>query len=300
MAVSISSRVARMSFDEKIARLKETAARKVAESKGKNASAIERQLKLELWPDDVRGVPNAILRGALFGVGQERAVHKKRTLIAAVEGYEIRFKGDTFNQTDLDVLEGMLHAAMPHPLGKRVEFSVHAFLKALGRGTSGKHHEEFKEQVMRLVTGGIEITDTKARMTFMGTLVHKAYRDEDTGRYMVIFDKDMLNLYEAGYSHIDWNQRMALGKSTLAKWLHGFFATHAKPYPYKVGTLHNLCGSTDKSLRSFRQKLKKALDELVNIGAFEGWSIDQDDLVTVQRTPSQSQRKHLNRATKRS
>ena len=288
-----------INLDEKIARLKETAARKVAESKDKKATAPERQLKLELWPDEVRGVPNAILRGALFGVGQERAVHKKRTLIAAVEGYEIRFKGETFNQTDLDVLEGMLHVAMPHPLGKRVEFSVHSFLKALGRKTSGADHEQFKEQVMRLVTGGIEITDTKARVTFMGTLVHKAYRDEDTGRYVVIFDKDMLNLYEAGYSHIDWNQRMALGKSTLAKWLHGFYATHAKPYPYKVGTLHNLCGSTDKSLRSFRQKLKKALDELAIVEAIEGWSIDKDDLVTVQRAPSQSQRKHLNRAAKR-
>ena len=288
-----------INLDEKIARLKETAARKVAESKDKKATAPERQLKLELWPDEVRGVPNAILRGALFGVGQERTVHKKRTLIAAVEGYEIRFKGETFNQTDLDVLEGMLHVAMPHPLGKRVEFSVHSFLKALGRKTSGADHEQFKEQVMRLVTGGIEITDTKARVTFMGTLVHKAYRDEDTGRYVVIFDKDMLNLYEAGYSHIDWNQRIALGKSTLAKWLHGFYATHAKPYPYKVGTLHNLCGSTDKSLRSFRQKLKKALDELAIVEAIEGWSIDKDDLVTVQRAPSQSQRKHLNRAAKR-
>ena len=210
-------------IEQKIARLKETAARKIAEGKAqKKAATPDRQLKLELWPDEVRGVPNAILRGALFGVGQERTIHKKRTLVAAVEGYEIRFKGETFNQTDLDVLEGMLHLAMPHPLGKRVEFSVGSFLKALGRGTSGKHHEEFKEQVMRLVTGGIEITDTKARMTFMGTLVHKASRDEDSGRYVVIFDKDMLNLYEAGYSHIDWNQRMALGKSTLAKWLHGF------------------------------------------------------------------------------
>ena len=289
-----------MSVDQKIARLKETAARKVAEAKAqKKAATPDRQMKLELWPDEVRGVPNAILRGALFGVGQERTVHKKRTLVAAVEGYEIRFKGETFNQTDLDVLEGMLHVAMPHPLGKRVEFTVHSFLKALGRGTSGKHHEEFKEQVMRLVTGGIEITDTKARVTFMGTLVSKAFREEDSGRYVVIFDKDMLNLYEAGYSHIDWNQRMALGKSTLAKWLHGFYATHAKPYPYKVETLHNLCGSTDKSLRSFRQKLKRALDELVSVGAIEIWSIDQDDLVTVQRTPSRAQQKHLNRAPKR-
>ena len=288
-----------MNLDEKIARLKETAARKVAESKARKPAAPDRQLKLELWPEEVRGVPNAILRGALFGVGQERTVHKKRTLVAAVEGYEIRFKGETFNQTDLDVLEGMLHIAMPHPLGKRVEFSVHSFLKALGRKTSGEQHEQFKEQVTRLIGGVIEITDTKARMTFMGTLVHKAYRDEDTGRYVVIFDKDRLNLYEAGYSHIDWNQRMALGKSTLAKWLHGFYSTHAKPYPYKVETLHNLCGSADKSLRSFRQKLKKALDELVSVGAIEGWDIDGDDLVSVQRTPSRAQQKHLNRAAKR-
>lgn len=285
-------------IEQKIAQLKETAARKVAESK-KKAAAPDRQLKLELWPDEVRGVPNAILRGALFGVGQERTVHKKRTLVAAVDGYEIRFKGETFNQTDLDVLEGMLHVAMPHPLGKRVEFTVHAFLKALGRKTSGEQHEQFKEQVTRLIGGVIEITDTKAKMTFMGTLVSKAFRDEETGRYVVVFDKDMLNLYEAGYSHVNWDQRMALGRSTLAKWLHGFYATHAKPYPYKVETLHGLCGSTDKKLFSFRQKLRKALDELVSVGAIESWDIDQDDLVSVQRTPSRAQQKHLNKAGKR-
>ena len=169
----------------------------------------------------------------------------------------------------------------------------------MGRKTSGEQHEQFKEQVTRLIGGVIEITDTKAKVTFMGTLVSKAFREDESGRYVVIFDKDMLNLYEAGYSHIDWNQRMALGKSTLAKWLHGFYATHAKPYPYKVETLHNLCGSLDKSLRSFRQKLKKALDELIKVGAIEGWNIDQDDLVTVQRTPSKAQQKHLNRAAKR-
>ena len=287
-----------MHVEQKIARLKETAARKVAESKKKLPP--DNQLKLELWPDEVRGVPNAILRGALFGVGQERTVYKRRTLVAAVEGYEIRFKGEAFNQTDLDVLEGMLHVAMPHPLGKRVEFTVHSFLKALGRKTSGEQHEQFKEQVTRLIGGVIEITDTKAKVTFMGTLVSKAFREDESGRYVVIFDKDMLNLYEAGYSHIDWNQRMALGKSTLAKWLHGFYATHAKPYPYKVETLHNLCGSADKSLRSFRQKLKKALDELVCVRAIDSWIIDQNDLVTVQRTPSRAQQKHINRTTKRS
>lgn len=282
-----------MNFDQKIALLRETATRQIAKK-----AAPDRQMKLELWPDEVRGVPNAILRGSLFGVGQERAVHKKRTLIAAVEGYEIRFKGESFNQTDLDVLEGMLHVAMPHPLGKRVEFTVHSFLKTMGRKTSGEQHEQFKEQVARLMGGVVEITDTKARVTFMGTLVSKAFRDEDSGRYVVIFDRDMLNLYEAGYSHIDWNQRMALGKSTLAKWLHGFYATHAQPYSYKVQTLHNLCGS-GATMKEFKRLLKKALGELTGVGAIQGWSIDDADLVTVQRTPSIAQQKHLSRRTKK-
>lgn len=259
-----------------------------------------KQLSLELWPDAVRGVPNSVLRGALFGVSVARTTHKKRTLIAALDNYEIRFKGETFNQTDLDTLQGMLHLARPHPLGTRVEFSVHSFLKELGRGTSGKEHDLFKEQIMRLVTGGIEITSLKDKQTFMGTLVHKAFRDEETGRYVVIFDEDMLQLYQTGHTLIDWEQRQALGKNNLAKWLHGFYASHAKPFPYKVETLKNLCGSTVDRLGDFRKLLLIALPQLVNVGAIKSWSIDpKTDLVEVVNVPSQTQLKHLAKAKKR-
>ena len=124
------------------------------------------------------------------------------------------------------------------------------------------------------------------------------FRHVDPPARVGIFDKDMLVLYEAGYSHIDWNQRMSLGKSALGKWLHGFYATHATSYPYKVSTLHNLCGSEDKNIRSFRQKLRKALDELVNVEAIDSWDIDENDLVTVHRKPTASQQKHLKRKAK--
>jgi len=276
-------------YEENLASLK---ARAVAAKAVKKPPETERQMKLELWPDATRGVPNAVLRGALFGIGRERKTHKKRTLIAAVEGYEIRFKGETFNQTDLDALEGMLHLAMPHPMGKKVEFSAHSFLKELGRKTSGEQHEQLKEQMSRLIGGVVEITDLKAKITFIGTLVHKAYRDEVTGRYVVMFDKDMLALYEAGYTLIDWQQRMALGQNNLAKWLHGFYSSHAAPFAYKVDTLRGLCGSTAE-LKKFKQVLKKSLTELAGVGAIEAWSIDSDDLVQIERKPSPSQRKHL-------
>lgn len=279
-------------YEENLALIK---ARAAAAKVAKKPPEPGRQMKLELWPAATRGVPNAVLRGALFGIGRERKTHKKRTLIAAVEGYEIRFKGETFNQTDLDALEGMLHLAMPHPLGKKVEFSAHSFLKELGRKTSGEQHEQLKEQMSRLIGGVVEITDLKAKITFIGTLVHKAYRDEVTGRYVVIFDKDMLALYEAGYTLIDWQQRMALGQNNLAKWLHGFYSSHAAPFAYKVDTLRGLCGSTAE-LKKFKQGLKKSLAELVDVGAIEAWSIDADDLVQIERKPSPSQRKHLTKA----
>lgn len=225
-----------------------------------------------------------------------RKTHKKRTLIATTENYEVRFKGETFNQTDLDTLQGMLHLAVRHPLGTRVEFSVQSFLKEVGRGTGKEQHEQFKEQIMRLVTGGIEITYIREKKTFIGTLVSKAYRDEETGRYVVVFNEDMLQLYQSGYTLIDWSQRQALGKNSLAKWLHGFYSSHAAPYPYKVETLHKLCGSSTTA-KEFKRLLKDGLDKLIEVAALKNWEIElETDLVKVVRVQTKSQRKHLTTA----
>lgn len=270
-----------------------------ARSKAKTASRSQPQLSLELWPDRVRGIPNAVLRGSLFTVSQRRTVNKKREVIAALSGLEVRYLGVRLNQTDLDIYEMLLHLGRLQPLGNRIEFTAHALLKALGRGTSGKHHEELKEDIARLAGGLVEITWTDEKKTFIGHLVESAFRDEETGRYVVILDQKMLGLYEGGYSHIDWEQRQALGNNSLAKWLHGFYATHAAPYAYKVQTIKELCGSTDRGmLKTFRQTLRKALAELVEKGAIKSWKIDKDDLLTVNKTPTISQQNHLRKRRK--
>jgi hypothetical protein len=250
------------------------------------------QLSLELWPDAVRGVPNAVLRGSLFSVSKQRATAKKRVLLATVDGIEIRFKGERFNQVDLDLWEMLLHLARLQPLGNQVEFSSYSLLKELGRGTGGKDHEDLKEDIARLLGGVVEITWTYDNRTFIGHLVDKAYRDETTQRYVVVFDQKMLGLYEGGYSYIDWSRRKALKGNSLAKWLSGFYASHAQPYPYKVETIKNLCGSNVGRLPDFRRMLKAALDELVRVGSIKSWKI-KDDLIHVTNTPTLSQSKHL-------
>jgi hypothetical protein len=245
--------------------------------------AAAKQAQLPLWPEAVRAVPNAVLRGALFSVSKERETFAKRTLIASVEGIEVRFLGTRPNQLDLDVWEMLLHLARLQPLSSEVRFTTHAMLKALGRGTGGKDHEELKEQIARLAAGMAEITWAKERKAFGGTLISNYYRDDDSGLYVVKFNREFGKLYASGHTSIDWNERKSLGKNNLAKWLHGFYSSHEKPYPYKVETLQRLCGSTSPR-REFRRLLKTAFLKLVELGTLSSWEIDaQTDLVSVTR-----------------
>lgn len=282
-------------LDDALAKLHET--RKTAKPKPSTAVAIAveapQQMSLDLWPDSVRGVPNAFLRGALFGVSQRREVARKREMLTTVDGIEIWYRGEKFNQTDLDVWQMLLHMSRLHPLGSRVEFTAHAFLEELGRGTSGKHREELKEEISRLMGGVVEVTWTKEKKTFAGSLISNMYRDEETQRYVVMLDPKMMALYESGYSQIYWPHRRALKSNNLAKWLHGFYASHAKPFPYKVETLHKLCGSKQADMSGFRRLLRAALAQLVDVQAIASWELGKDDLVKVANIPTISQHQHL-------
>lgn len=274
----------------------------LAKARGSTAKKVvskalaAKQLSLPMWPDAVRGVPNPFIRSALFGVSTTRKIHSKRTIIAAVDGYVVRFKGESFNQTDLDLWTMLVHLARLQPLGTKVEFTAHALLKSLGRGTGGKDHADLAEQLMRLIGGVVEVTWTKEKKAFAEALLSSYVRDDETGRYVVTFSEKMSTLFDSDYTLIDLEQRLALGKNNLAKFLLDLYASHAKPYPYKVETIRELSGST-AALKSFKQKLKLALDSLKAVGAILSWSIDDADLVHVARSPSDTQRKHLAKKT---
>jgi hypothetical protein len=274
-------------------------ARKPRASKGRAPTDVAEigtdvPLQMRFWPDEVRGVPNAALRGALFSISREREMAKRRQKLATVDGYQIMFKGERFNQRDLDLWEMLLHIGRQQTYGKAIEFVGSDLLKALGRTTGGEDYEDLKEDISRLMGGVVEITFTDTKETFIGSLIHNAYREETTQRYAIEFDEKMRKLYDAGYTHVDWEQRRKLKNDSLAKWLHGFYATHAAPLRYKVETLKELCGSTTGRLVDFRVALRKALDKLKTVGAITSWDIDaKTDLVRVRRKGSVSQQRHL-------
>jgi hypothetical protein len=217
-------------------------------------------LQMGFWPDEARGVPNAALRGALFSINQERELAKKRQKLATVDGYQIVFKGERYNQRDLDLWEMLLHIGRQQTDGKHIEFIASDLLKALGRPSGGTDYEELKEDISRLMGGVVEITFTDTKETFIGSLIHNAYREETTQRYALVFDEKLPKLYDAGYTHVDWEQRRKLKGNSLAQWLHGFYATHATPLRYKVETIRELCGSTTERLTDFRKALRVSLE----------------------------------------
>jgi len=250
--------------------------------------------QMNFWPDEVRGVSNAVLRSALFSICKERAMARKRLRLATVENYLIMVKGELFNQHDLDLWEMLLHIGRRQPYNKHIEFNARDLLKALGRGTGGGDYEELKEDISRLMSTVIEITFLKTKETFSGSLIHNLYRQEATQHYAISFDEELRKLYDTGYTHVDWTQRTKLKGDSLAKWLHGFYASHALPLRYKVATLKELCGSKTVRLTDFRVALRKAFDKLKEVGAITIWDIDpKNDLVTVRRKASMSQQRHL-------
>jgi hypothetical protein len=258
-------------------------------------AALER---LPEWPEGVRGTPDSFLRGALFPAIQGKTRRAlKRERIPAPAGLEIRFTGWQLDPSDFEVWQQLVHRARLEPLGHRIQFTAHALLQALGRNTGQSDHEWLKEVLARLGGSFVEIT-IKGHHTFADNLL-RYYRDEQTQHYELELKPEFLRLYQAGWTQIECAQRQQLRRQPLALWLHGFYATHAEPFPLKVATLHEWSGSQNKSLAGFRRHLRAALDELVRSGAITAWRIDDGDLVHVERTPTASQRRHLARKGKK-
>lgn len=253
-------------------------------------------VQLPLWPEPVRAVPNGFLRSALFGaIGKGKRRYMQGELVAAVDGVEIRYTGQRLDQGDLDVWESVLHAVRLQELGSQCRLTSYALLKLMGKTDTGKNRATLQTRIERLRANALTVK--QGRFSYIGGLIAGAAKDEDTQEWVIELDAKMRPLFAADqFTQIEWTVRHALTGQPLAQWLHGFYATHAKPFPMKVETLLSLSGSENTEPRSSRQKLRKALDALTDASATygEGFGYDiRGDLVHVEKRASGPQRRHL-------
>lgn len=234
------------------------------------------------WPEKALGIPNGALRSSLFGaIRKGPRKFLKRTKLQSVNGLNIVFNGPRLTQADLDVWEHCLHLARINGTGCQIRFTGYSFLKSIGRNTGKSDREWLKGVLLDLASSVVEISDGKR--AYFGPLIHHGVRDEETLEFVIEVNPRVALLYGAdGWTQIEWGQRWALRRQPLAQWLHGFYSTHAEPYPYKVETLRRLAGSENEHLFSFRQELRSAMTKVAEVTGWT-WRIVDADLLQVTK-----------------
>ncbi|HND99192.1 MAG TPA: plasmid replication initiator TrfA [Plasticicumulans sp.] len=245
--------------------------------------------QLPLWSEALRGVPNELVRSSLFSARDKREPRRSfrgEDLVVLGDG-RINYRGEELRQDDETVWLHVLHLARLHPLGESVEFTPHAFLKAIGWGTSAKEYTRLREHLSRMQATALSVYSRRLGKGCSVSLIRKFEFADEAGqklvRWRVYIEPEMHILFGGVYyTQLEWEQRMRLG--TLACWLHGLYSSHTQPFPMKVETLKDGCGSAARDLKNFRYRLRRSLEELRQVGFLSHWYIDRTDLVHVQRT----------------
>jgi len=279
-----------------IAWVKQKAADAQKKEQQREVSAPCKVVQLPIWPEPTRGVPNIALRSALFGAIRKGArPYLERVEIHSQEGFRLRYTGARLDQGDLDGWETVLHVVRVQALGSECRVTAYQLLKAMGKTDTGGNREVLDKRLARMKATALEVQ--AGRYSYMGSLIDEVYKDEESREYVIRLNPKMRALFELDqFTQIDWTVRHALDGQPLAQWLHGYYASHAKPYPVNMATLLKLSGSENEEPRSSRQKLRKALDALTDASETNGqpFSYDiQGDLVHVEKKPNGTQRRHL-------
>jgi hypothetical protein len=260
------------------------------------------------FDEDTRAVSNSLARGSLFAAVKERQFFKQYCLVGEVHGVKIEFKGEQLNQDDHDTLLQLVAMANHKAFGIDICQAVNAVLRGIGRTTHQEQRRQLFDQISRLVSGTIRLTTPSTR--YEGHLLDDASTPHDQAelpqyrRHIAYrLNQKFARLYaESSFTLFDIQERGKIkGRgSELAKWLHLWIIGNAEQYKHKVETIRELCGSTIKDIHSFRQTLRRALDLLKEARIITAWQIDpQSDLVTIERTPSESQQKHITQKARR-
>jgi hypothetical protein len=240
------------------------------------------ELPMELLGKGARGAPDSILRSALFSAtkpGKRRNLDNEA--VAAVSNVTIKQTGPQLQQIDLDVWIELVRLAA-ETQNSVITVPLKNLLKRLDRDTGTKSRERLLSTLLRLNACLVSITykiKDKER-NYNGNMIFEHSRDEK--QHLVIrLNPRIAALFDnSSWSTLQLEQRHKLKRQPLAQWLHGYYSSHAYPFPIKVETLRTLSGSTARHLRQFRTELKGAMDKVSGVTGWS-WSLDSTDKLIV-------------------
>jgi hypothetical protein len=290
----------------------QAAAKKAAHkaSEGARQAATDRLLKgqLALWRPQDRGIPNELVRCALFPARDRKAPRviypvAAPMVLPLIGGGKIYYFGEELRQEEETVWLQLVHMAKEN-CTETVYFSPHAFLKSIGWEIHSDSYERLLHALRRLSSGGVEVFSQRFNGGISAKLISKYAYSKDEGKLwsVRVFDSEqgMLMLFDKLYSRIDWALRLEL-PTGVATWLQAFFASHKEPFDHKIETLAAGAGlklhdAADDALEPAKQKAKhkarlseakkliiKGLGELKSRGFLTDFLVTPGNVVKVRR-----------------
>ncbi|MCA3025308.1 MAG: hypothetical protein ING55_08450 [Rhodocyclaceae bacterium] len=250
--------------------------------------------------DDVRNVPNALARTALFTIRSDRdeRAFLNNVLIAAPNNVAMLYKGEELRQDDAGVWLQMIYAASgvrekSSDPSQPITFTVRAWelIETLGWANNKTGYQRLFDCLQRLIATALTVEMDRGRSAFIGSLLSEAKitsvmnRGKVSPSYEIQISRTVVSLFAPdAYSRVTWSKRLAT-KRPLAQWLMAFYSTHRDPLPIGVYELKRLSGSQAKHLYHFREILTTACKELTTLQVFKSWHINTLDQLVVERQP---------------
>lgn len=289
-----------------------TAGKALAKSRSKKRDELADRLaagQLALWPESERGIPNELVRCAVFSAKnrkERREVYRANAplIVPVIGGGEVIYIGEELRQDDETVWMQLVHLAK-ESRSEWVSFTPYSFLKAVKWPNKGTSYTRLLTSIRRLSTSGIEVYSSRFDKGVSTKLIAKyEYAKKNDAPWKVqVFNKEdeLLFLFDKLYSRLDWEMRLALPEG-VSTWLHGFFSSHREPFDHKIETLAVGAGlaldapeddQLDEAARTAKHKerlreakktIKRALETLKTMGFLEHFEITRSGLVHVVRT----------------
>lgn len=261
----------------------------VAAMEANKAGAVvqDETARLPECAETMRVIPSALLRSALFGIvrrGERKYVNDET--LTTWKGASIQYSGQRLDQYDLDVWLQVLHIVREQKFDvPRANFTARGFLEAMDRKYSGAAAKVLFQSLKRMVACAVTVSLNGRDYT--GSLIEEIYREGE--KYVVRLNPKLYRLFEAGYTRLAWDTRLAL-PTDLSRWLHGYVLSHqatmASPHRITVEKLQALTGSSTARLRKFRETLRQAMAALEKANVVWRWRITEGDALEFVRPSS--------------
>lgn len=237
-------------------------------------------------PNGKRNMPNDIARSSLFvakAKDSTRAIIKRQTMFHLHKDISIVYTGEELRADDDELVwMEILNISQTVKLGDPFEFNIVDLIKSIGWSRNGHYYDKVRQCLSRLKATEVLFNNAKkygVSGSFSLIQRYDVINDDQAvpTHYRMYLDPEIVFLFVSkNYSLHEWDVYRKL--SPVARRLADYTQSHKTPNPLDITDFHALCGSENKNLRSWSQRVKKAIGELSEAGIIANGSINSNKI----------------------